>query len=92
MNGEIFDNILDLSRKNKVLVFDIGGGTIDVTFHELEQDPANNDKLNISEIATSRYIKLAGDDFDEAIADILYERCIAKLKEYDPASVGRVTS
>ena len=30
----------------------------------MEQEPNNPEKLNISEIATSRYTKLAGDDFD----------------------------
>jgi len=90
MNGEISSTVLDLSSKKKVLVFDIGGGTLDVTFHELAQDPDNPEKLNIAEIATSRYTRLAGDDFDSAIAQNLYERCIKKLREYDPKSVYRV--
>ena len=91
MNGEISDTVLDLSSKKSILVFDIGGGTLDVTFHELEQEPDNPEKLNISEIATSRYTQLAGDDFDRAIAEELFKRCVAKLKEFDPAALSRVT-
>jgi len=82
MNGEISDTVLDLSTKKNVLVFDIGGGTLDVTFHELMQEDNDSERLGISEIATSRYTQLAGDDFDKAIAEELYKRCIAQLREH----------
>lgn len=88
--GEIANEKLDFSTKKKILVFDIGGGTLDVTFHEIEQDPETPEKLNISEIATSRYTRLAGDDFDEKIANVLFERCIAILKKYDPAYIKQI--
>lgn len=91
MNGEISDTVLDLSSKKRVMVFDIGGGTLDVTFHELARDAVNPEKLNISEISTSRYTRLAGDDFDRAIAEKLFDRCLAKLTAHDPAAVKRVT-
>ena len=35
-NGEISSRILDLSEKRKVLVFDFGGGTLDITMHEIK--------------------------------------------------------
>ena len=53
LNGEVAESVLDFSTKKKVLVFDIGGGTLDVTFHEIERDPDNGITLNISEIAAS---------------------------------------
>lgn len=90
LNGEIAESVLDFSEKKKVLVFDIGGGTLDVTFHELERDPENGVTLNISEIAASRFTQLAGDDFDNAIANELYRRCVEKFSEHEPAAVPRI--
>ncbi len=92
LNGEVAKSVLDFSSKKRVLVFDIGGGTLDVTFHEIEPDPDNGVTLNISEIAASRFTQLAGDDFDAAIADALYKRCVDKFKENEPAAVSRIRS
>ena len=88
LNGEVAESVLDLSKKNRVLVFDIGGGTLDVTIHEIEQ--AADGSLNLSEIATSRYTLLAGDDFDAVIADNLFARCIRKFETYEPNAVPRI--
>lgn len=90
LNGEVADSVLDFSEKKKVLVFDIGGGTLDVTFHEIERDPENGVTLHISEIAASRFTQLAGDDFDAAIAEALYKRCVEKFQEHEPGAVPRI--
>lgn len=90
LNGEVAESVLDLSEKKKVLVFDIGGGTLDVTFHEIEQDAENGVTLHISEIAASRFTQLAGDDFDAAIAEVLYKRCVDKFNAYEPSAVPRI--
>lgn len=90
VNEEINADMFDLSSKQRVLVFDIGGGTLDVTFHELERDHENNASLNISEIAASRFTQLAGDDFDAAIADALYDRCVEKFRQFEPAALPRI--
>lgn len=92
INGEVAESVLDFSSKKRVIVFDIGGGTLDVTFHEIERDGENGVTLNISEIAASRFTQLAGDDFDRAIADALYKRCIEKFKSYEPSAVSRICS
>lgn len=92
LNSEVAESVLDFSEKRKVLVFDIGGGTLDVTFHEIERDPENGVTLNISEIAASRFTQLAGDDFDAAIAEELYKRCVDKFEEYEPSAVPRIRS
>ncbi len=73
-NGEIPDTVLDLSSRKNVLVFDLGGGTLDITFHEIER--RNNKTLKVNEIATNRYTKLGGDNFDELIANFMYKRYI----------------
>lgn len=78
-NGEIPDRILDLSEQKRVLVFDLGGGTLDITMHEIKRRDDNPDVLKVDEIATNRYTLLGGDDFDEEIAKAMYERY---LKQY----------
>lgn len=78
-NGEISNHILDLSEKKRVLVFDLGGGTLDITMHEIKRREDNKDILKVDEIATNRYTLLGGDDFDEVIAKVMYERY---LKQY----------
>lgn len=78
-NGEISNRILDLSEKKRVLVFDLGGGTLDITMHEIKRREDNHDVLKVDEIATNRYTLLGGDDFDEEIAKAMYDRY---LKQY----------
>ena len=78
-NGEISNRILDLSSKRRVLVFDLGGGTLDITMHEIKRREDNQDVLKVDEIATNRYTLLGGDDFDEEIAKAMFERY---LKQY----------
>ena len=41
-NGEIPDRILDLREKKRVLVFDLGGGTLDITMHEIRRRQENS--------------------------------------------------
>ncbi len=79
-NGEISDCILDLSTPKRVLVFDLGGGTLDITMHELKRREDNPEVLKVNEIAANRYTLLGGDNFDEKIAEAMYERY---LKQYE---------
>ena len=79
-NGEISSRILDLSQKKRVLVFDLGGGTLDITMHEIKRREDAKDVLKVDEIATNRYTLLGGDDFDEEIAKVMYKRY---LKQYE---------
>ncbi len=79
-NGEISSRILDLNKKKRVLVFDLGGGTLDITMHEMKRREDAEDVLKVDEIATNRYTLLGGDDFDEEIAKMMYKRY---LKQYE---------
>ncbi|MDR3238689.1 MAG: Hsp70 family protein [Clostridiales bacterium] len=81
-NGEISSHILDLSRKQRVLVFDIGGGTLDITLHEISRGEQNPEVLQVDEVATNRYTRLAGDDFDNLLARNMYERYLNQYKEF----------
>lgn len=78
-NGEISSRILDLSEKKNVLVFDLGGGTLDITMHEIRRRHDLEDVLKVDEIATNRYTLLGGDDFDEEIAKAMYERYLKQF-------------
>ncbi|MDE0018871.1 MAG: Hsp70 family protein [Candidatus Poribacteria bacterium] len=49
-----------------ILVFDLGGGTLDVTLHEVSL--SNNGKLSVKELAISRYTSIGGDNFDKLLA------------------------
>ena len=81
-NGEISDRILDLSEKKRVLVFDLGGGTLDITMHQIQRRDDNEEVLKVDEIATNRYTLLGGDDFDEEIAKAMYKRYLAQYERY----------
>ena len=72
-NGEIADIILDLSSKKNVMVFDLGGGTLDITLHEISRRPDAPEILNVQDIATNRYTLLGGDDFDLCLARTMYQ-------------------
>ncbi|MBQ7561517.1 MAG: Hsp70 family protein [Synergistaceae bacterium] len=73
-NGEISDIILDLSSMKRVLVFDLGGGTLDITLHEIKRRNESPDILKVDEIAANRYTLLGGDNFDEALAIEMFKR------------------
>ena len=81
-NGEISSRILDLNEKKRVLVFDLGGGTLDITMHEIKRREDNADVLKVDEIATNRYTLLGGDDFDEEIAKAMYIRYINQFSSH----------
>ena len=89
-NGEISDLILDLSSMKRVLVFDLGGGTLDITMHEIRRRGENSEILKVDEIATNRYTLLGGDNFDEAIAQSMFERYI-KQYERNPSVVSQLS-
>lgn len=81
-NGEISSRILDLSEPKNVLVFDLGGGTLDITMHEIKRREGMEDVLKVNEIATNRYTLLGGDDFDEEIAKSMYKRYLKQFSNH----------
>lgn len=81
-NGEIPSGILDLSQKKRVLVFDLGGGTLDITMHEIKRSDKDEEVIKVDEISTNRYTLLGGDDFDEKIAEVMYESYLAQYSKH----------
>ncbi len=56
---------LDKSKEQKIVVFDLGGGTFDVSILELDEDEAGMKVFHV--ISTSGDTHLGGDDFDEVL-------------------------
>lgn len=57
----------DFSEEKYVLVYDFGGGTLDVSLHAVKERPDNKGPPIVSDISLSRYTDLGGDVFDETI-------------------------
>ena len=71
----------DIEFKNsKILVFDLGGGTLDVSLHEVTKDEKS---LTINDIAKSPYKEFGGDQFDEKVADVLLSKYGYSAKNSD---------
>ena len=75
---------LDLSKQNRVLVYDIGGGTLDLTlvFIQPQSDQVESladVRINVDTI--SYYNPFGGEDFDRALAQKLHERLLERFPE-----------
>ena len=77
-NGEIADKILDLSSKKNVMVFDLGGGTLDITLHEISRRADAPEILKVQDVATNRYTLLGGDDFDLCLAKVMFRNYLTQ--------------
>ena len=88
-NGEISDKILDLSTPKNVMVFDLGGGTLDITLHKISRRENTPDLLNIEDLAINRYTLLGGDNFDMALAQTMFSRYIEQFRTR-PEIVSRI--
>ena len=87
-DNEEIPEVLDLSEKKVILVFDIGGGTLDVSLHEVTRnnDPDNALPYDIRPLAISRHTLLGGDNFDELLQRFL----IDKLVRIDIDALGEI--
>lgn len=78
---------------NNILIFDLGGGTLDITLYELK-NLKNERKLIFTVLATDGDARLGGEDFDASILKFVldksgvnqstakepqYKRCMARL-------------
>ncbi len=85
--GRIPSAVIDFSSPKTVLVFDLGGGTLDVSLHRVAQ-PSDSADISVDDLAISRYTQLGGDVFDRLLADELQrrfeERHKLKLDELSP--------
>ena len=61
------DPAIDFSVPKLVLVFDLGGGTLDVSIHNVSY--GQGQQLDIKNIAIGRYSQIGGDNFDKLLGD-----------------------
>jgi len=67
----LVDNHPTWEGEEKILVFDLGGGTFDLTLFRLEQTPS---RLIFEVLADDGHDKLGGIDFDDCLVDLLLEK------------------
>ncbi len=85
-----YDIKLDLSTPKKIMVFDIGGGTLDITLHHVERVDENKNIFNIDTLATNRYSTIAGDTFDSTLARAMYRQYVEWYQRQSPAAVAKI--
>ena len=78
--GKIPSTSIDFDSPKLVLVFDLGGGTLDVSLHRVFY-PQGQHELDIEDIAIGRYTRLGGDDFDKLLADHFLKAYSSRLPQ-----------
>lgn len=74
-NGD--DDIeIDFDEKKNVMIFDIGGGTLDITVHEVQKLEGSN-IISLKCLGTDKYTPIAGDAFDSLLVDYIYDAYIS---------------
>lgn len=76
--GEIPSTLISFEEPKNVLVFDLGGGTLDVSLHEVFYNAQTN-QIDIEDLAISRYTQIGGDNFDELLAAEFLEKFSEKI-------------
>ncbi|MBZ4683964.1 MAG: dnaK2 [Fusobacteriales bacterium] len=69
-NNEILTKI-DFSKEKFCMVYDLGGGTLDVSVHKVFY---NGNDLKVEDLGISRYTNIGGDSFDRAISVHLLQK------------------
>jgi molecular chaperone DnaK (HSP70) len=72
--------------RHRILVFDLGGGTFDISILHMVKDNNGNDQFQVLAIEGNRW--LGGDDFDACIVDKIVDRVRAEVGE-DPTQDPR---
>ncbi len=60
-------------KEATIMVYDLGGGTFDVSILDVEVDKASEERDYYEVLATSGDTRLGGDDFDQRIVDYIAE-------------------
>ena len=90
--GDIPETLISFHEPQTVLVFDLGGGTLDVSLHNVSYQQEQH-TLNIEDLAISRYTQIGGDDFDQKLADHFLEVYADKLpNDFDDSQMNMLKS
>ena len=77
---EIPETLIDFHKPQTILVFDLGGGTLDVSLHNVSYQQEQY-TLDIEDLAISRYTQIGGDDFDQKLADRFFDAYTDRLPD-----------
>jgi molecular chaperone DnaK len=78
---QICEDHFDKEFNQKILVFDLGGGTFDLTLFQLKH---TNDTIFFEVLASSGDDRLGGMDFDQCLADVILEKSGVSLDGVEP--------
>lgn len=78
---QICEDHFDKEFSQKILVFDLGGGTFDLTMFQLKH---TNDTIFFEVLASSGDDRLGGMDFDRCLADVILEKSGVSLDGVEP--------
>lgn len=76
-NGELPEAVIDINTPKNVLVYDLGGGTLDVSLHKVWRN--ENGDVKFEDYAISLHTLVGGDNFDELFSQYLYEQIENKI-------------
>jgi len=78
---QICEDHFDKEFSQKILVFDLGGGTFDLTLFQLNH---TKDTIYFEVLASSGDDRLGGMDFDACLADVILEKSDVSLDGVEP--------
>ena len=78
---QICEDHFDKEFSQKILVFDLGGGTFDLTLFRLKH---TNDTIFFEVLASGGDDRLGGMDFDQCLADVILEKSGVSLDGVEP--------
>ena len=78
---QICEDHFDKEFSQKILVFDLGGGTFDLTLFQLKH---TDDTIFFEVLASSGDDRLGGMDFDSCLADVILEKSGVSLDGAEP--------
>jgi len=83
---QICEDHFDKEFSQKILVFDLGGGTFDLTLFQLKH---TNDTIFFEVLASSGDDRLGGMDFDRCLADVILEKSGVSLDGVEPKLLNK---
>jgi len=78
---QICEDHFDKEFNQKILVFDLGGGTFDLTLFQLKH---TNDTIFFEVLASGGDDRLGGMDFDQCLADVILQKSGVSLDGVEP--------
>lgn len=88
--GELPETMIDISTSKNVLVYDLGGGTLDVSLHKIWRNEKGD--VEFEDYAISLHTLVGGDNFDKIFTEYLYSRIENKIGQITESEKQRCMS